>query len=500
MNLANSEMTNKRSVGLQARSTMWSENLMASQERALARLSKTVGHLEAHPTSTSAPAQAHQASTHPSWHPSHCNPWKLKAVQAAISSGKLGEHNPLAMMWNVSELERAVRSVHDAFPGWLHTTAAKANPLLKLFEVVKEVGLGAEAASLGELTQAIRAGFEPTKIVFDSPIKTRAELQYAVDQGVNVNVDNLQELAKLAAIVQSGSEAETKAVKSSLYGIRVNPEVGAGSISTHSTSVPWSKFGVGVLEHRAALLSAYRQYPWLRMVHCHAGSQGCPLELIAAGLRRTVDFALEVNKAAGRQQITKIDCGGGLPVNFSDEAVTPTFQQFAQVLRATVPELFSGQFQVLSEHGRAYFAKCGFIVSRVEHTKVAGGRHIAIQHAGADLAVRTIYHPATWPLRITVLDSHGCPRVCREDQLLEYDVAGPCCIAGDIIASRRMLPLIEPGDYIIVHDTGAYYHSSWSYYNSRQAPALYSFREQAQLTIETIRKAASVDETLRFFT
>ena len=90
-----------------------------------------------------------------------------------------------------------VAEVNTAFPGWCHTTAAKANPLLGLFHLVRftvpaeshrctylvvcthplacsfrDEGLGAEAASLGELTQALYAGFAPEKIMFDSPTKT----------------------------------------------------------------------------------------------------------------------------------------------------------------------------------------------------------------------------------------------------------------------------------------------------------------------------------------
>jgi hypothetical protein len=49
--------------------------------------------------------------------------------------------------------------------------------------------------------------------------------------------------------------------------------------------------------------------------------------------------------------------------------------------------------------------QAGWFGSRVEYTKVNGGRHIAAQHAGADIAIRTIYHPTIWPLRVTVMDS-----------------------------------------------------------------------------------------------
>eukprot|EP00456_Euglypha_rotunda_P048724 TRINITY_DN39052_c0_g1_i8.p1 TRINITY_DN39052_c0_g1~~TRINITY_DN39052_c0_g1_i8.p1 ORF type:complete len:138 (-),score=16.34 TRINITY_DN39052_c0_g1_i8:7-420(-) len=136
---------------------------------------------------------------------------------------------------------------------------------------------------------------------------------------------------------------------------------------------------------------------------------------------------------------------------------------------------------------------------------MAGGRGIALQHAGVDLCIRTVYHPKSWPLRLTVTDAKGKPRVtsyAKEKNpeltldLLEQDVAGPCCIAGDVIAHMRLLPRIFPGDWVIVHDTGAYYHASWSYYNSRQSPAILFFEDGK---IKKIKDGAKVEDTLAFF-
>lgn len=263
--------------------------------------------------------------------------------------------------------------------------------------------------------------------------------------------------------------------------------------------MPWSKFGVGLLQYGAELLQAYKERPWLNMVHVHAGSQGMALEAIVEAIRRCVEFAHSVNKAAGHQQVTMIDIGGGLPVNFETEEYTPDIPRFVEMLRERVPELFSGELRAITEYGRWYLAKAGFIVSRVEYTKVAGGRHIALQHAGADLCLRTVYHPEKWPLRITVFDHAGAMRTAPASALKTWDIGGPCCIAGDVIARLRPLPSINPGDHIIVHDTGAYYHSAWSFYNSRQAPALFSFDESSPDALALIRPAATVQETLSFF-
>ena len=91
-------------------------------------------------------------------------------------------------------------------------------------------------------------------------------------------------------------------------------------------------------------------------------------------------------------------------------------------------------------------------------------------------------------------------RVARPEELLPYDIGGPCCIAGDVIARLRPLPRIYPGDFIIAHDVGGYYHSAWSYYNSRQPPALFSYKEEENIKFTPLRVPQTVNDTVAFFT
>ncbi len=85
------------------------------------------------------------------------------------------------------------------------------------------------------------------------------------------------------------------------------------------------------------------------------------------------------------------------------------------------------------------------------------------------------------------------------DSLLSYDIGGPCCIAGDVIARMRPFPRIHPGNFVAIHDTGAYYHSAWSFYNSRQPPALYAYTESEPITFTRLRSPQTVDDTTAFF-
>jgi len=387
-------------------------------------------------------------------------------LQAAIQAGYLDEERPLAAFVDTNGIAKTISSLQQAFPEhFVHTFAAKANTMSRALALVKAHGMGCEVASPGELEQALRAGFEPETIVYDEPAKTRGVLEKVLGLGIGLNIDNFQEFERVRGLVGAAGSR-------SRIGFRINPQVGSGKISAMSTATFTSKFGFALedMGNRAAIVAAYRANPWLTSLHTHVGSQGCSLELMTAGIRKMVDLAESINSAAGRQQVEVIDIGGGLPVNFESEEVSPTFDEYASALKREVPELFSGKYTGKTEFGRSIFAKNGFIASRVEYTKVSGGRRIAISHAGAQIATRTVFMPDHWKIRLSVFDSSGTVKTENEEV---QDVAGPLCFAGDMIATGRHLPLIEPGDFVVLHDTGAYYFSSPFYYNALCAPAVY---------------------------
>jgi len=406
-------------------------------------------------------------------------------MEAAVQQGLLGEDHLLAGFLDVDNIRQTVAELQAAFgEHFTHTFAAKANCLVRVLSLLRQQGMGCEVASPGELQQALSAGFPADTIVFDSPAKTQGEIRAALELGIALNIDNFQELARVRAALAVQSS-------SSVIGFRLNPQVGVGTIAAMSTATHTSKFGVPLEENRMQLLEVYLHHPWLIGVHTHIGSQGCPFELVAHGIEKMVLFAEEINTRAGRRQVQVIDIGGGLPVNFASDEVSPTFSDYAQFLHTVIPQLFSGQYRVITEFGRAILAKNGFLAARVEYTKTAGDRHIAITHAGAQTATRTVFMPDMWAIRISVCDSAGR---AKNHEKIPQDIVGPCCFAGDIIAHDRLLPLTEPGDFILAHDTGAYYFSTPFHYNSLPRIAVYGFTiaEDGTVAFEVFR----AEETL----
>ncbi len=416
---------------------------------------------------------------------------KARVTEAAVAQGLIGGDVLLAGFVDVESVRRVVGELKSAFPDhFMHAFAAKAGCLEGILRLLRAEGMACEVASPGELEQALGAGFEPSRIVFDSPAKTWGEIRTALRHGMTLNVDNWQELQRVDTVLAE------QGASNSVIGIRINPQVGVGTIAAMSTATRTSKFGIALDDpgSRARIVDAYRQRPWLTCVHTHVGSQGCPLELIAGGVGKAVALAKEINTAIGHKQVTTVDIGGGLPVNFEGDEITPTFAEYAATLREAVPALFSGEFKVITEFGRSIMAKNGFIVARVEYTKTTGGRHIAMTHAGAQVATRTVFMPELWTIRVSALDPNGRPKTGEK---IAQDVAGPCCFAGDIIASRRPLPLLAPDDWVLLHDTGAYYFSTPFVYNSLPRVAVHGFTVEGDaVRFELLRREETVAEVV----
>jgi len=263
-----------------------------------------------------------------------CDLKKIKIIQKAIKSNILNEKNPLAMFYDLSRFERTINQVKIFPSNWIHTSALKSNPLKGMMQILKDNGLGYESASLGELSQALSMKIEPHKIVFDSPAKTLEELELALTSGVVINIDNFQELVKIEKILKE------KKIKNPTVGVRINPQVGLGKIKAMSTSGSTSKFGIPSNEYKNELIEAYKKNNWLKGVHVHVGSQGCGMDLMISGIRQAIDFAKNINQIVGKKQVTFIDVGGGLPVNFDNESDVSedaiSFQDYFTIMKKKI--------------------------------------------------------------------------------------------------------------------------------------------------------------------
>jgi len=97
----------------------------------------------------------------------------------------------------MDRLQARLENVMTNLPDWTHGVAIKSCPLSGVLRQAQKLGFGAECASMGEVKHAIALGFEPSKIIYDSPVKTKTNLEIAIKEGIYFNLDNVDEVLKV---------------------------------------------------------------------------------------------------------------------------------------------------------------------------------------------------------------------------------------------------------------------------------------------------------------
>lgn len=378
-------------------------------------------------------------------------------LQKAWSEGLLHpDTDPAALFVDWDVLEHRLEYLQAQWPRFHHAIAIKSQPHAGVLSHLVDRGFGLEAASLEEVKRALDAGCAASKIVFDSPVKTRAELAWIQDNapGMYVNVNALEELPR---------HAEHPRYR---MGLRINPEIHTGSPALFHVSSNASKFGVALSE-RPALLDALVRYPFSGL-HLHSGSQITDLEAQMDAVLAVVALAVEANalrKERGIAPLDWIDIGGGLPA-----APWEGMGAYAEVFFRRMPAEWLPAFAWHTEFGQWVHAHAGWTASRLEYVLPRqNAPHVAYLHVGADLFLRDAYtQPRPFPLQ--PLDASGEPLSESTTQL--YDLAGPLCFAGDYLARSVQLPVLREGDWLVIHGTGANAYGLWSRHCSRDIPAV----------------------------
>jgi len=397
------------------------------------------------------------------------------------------ENDTTIIFYDFDSLFKKINILKSAFPSnTQHTSAIKANPLIKVLEKLQKLDIGVEAASEGELFLAIKSGFNFSQIVFDSPAKTRKEIQFAIESGIHINADSIMELERI-------QELNDRIKPTSRIGLRINPQVGYGTIAVTSVGGDYSKFGVPLKEYRIKIIEAFLKYNWLSGIHMHIGSQGCSMQMLLNGFESGLQLITDIQQKTGNT-IRFFDIGGGLPVSYHHDQNPPDINEYGIKIQELLKQYQLEDLQLITEFGRYLHANSGFIISKVEYVKHYTDSKTLIIHAGADLFLRECLNPGQWFHEYTLLDKNGMIKV--SDSKLKYHIAGPLCFAGDIVARDIELPKADEGDYLVIHDSGAYTFGMWSKYLSRMFPKVIGITEKS---FEIIRNRETPEDIYKFW-
>ena len=328
--------------------------------------------------------------------------------------------------------------------------AVKANSNIHILPLLSDLGSGFDVVSGNELQRCLLAGADRKKIVFSGVAKSHEEIKLAIESDIlSINIESVGEFERIAAIAKELNKTVNCA-------LRINPDITIGSHKYIETGSKTSKFGLDKESvGKISELSKSNEHINIKAVACHIGSQISDENLILKSLIYIKEIADQLKEEG--HKVNFLDIGGGLGIQYKDEE-----KGDPKILISEVKTLLKEtDYQVIVEPGRSIVGTSGILLTKVEYIKEAGEKKFAIIDAGMNDLIRPSLYEA-W---------HKVREVEERDLESEtYDLAGPVCETGDILARDRSLKL-QPDDYLVFMDVGAYGSVMSSNYNSRLKPA-----------------------------
>ncbi|PID43581.1 MAG: pyridoxal-dependent decarboxylase, exosortase A system-associated [Proteobacteria bacterium] len=330
--------------------------------------------------------------------------------------------------------------------------AIKANPLPVLVNYTSSLVDGLDVASLKELRVALASGTTPENISFAGPAKSRADIAGAVAAGIIINAESETELDRIRACAEAAG-------KTAKIAIRVNPDFELKASGMKMGGGP-KQFGIDA--ERVADIVRNLDTEFLEFVgyHIFSGSQNLKPESIIEAHNNTFELARRLVETSGRP-ITKLNIGGGFGIpyfpgeNYLDLA--PVSENLSQLLQH-YSELAENT-EIVIELGRYLVGESGLYICQVTDKKVSrnhtylmcdGGLHHHLSNSGNFGQVIRKNYPVT-------IESNNSESGNGEPGEMETVTAvGPLCTPLDTLADKMELPKAEPGDFLVVFQSGAY--------------------------------------------
>ncbi|MCE2455247.1 MAG: diaminopimelate decarboxylase [Gemmatimonadetes bacterium] len=402
-------------------------------------------------------------------------------------------------VYDVALVEELARGFLEAFAaeGTLLAYSVKANGNLTILHRLAALGCGADVTSAGELHRALKAGVEPSRIVFAGVGKSEAEIRAGLATGICAfNVESASELRRIERV------ARTEGVRARV-GVRVNPDVDAATPHEFTRTgraadkfgVPWREV-VGLFEW-----AAERDALAPRGLAMHIGSQIVETAPYAEALERVAGLAEQL-MAAGFP-LEYLDIGGGFGIGY-DGGERLDFRALAEEV---VPRVVGLGLRLILEPGRAIVGEAGVLLTRVEYVKRTAGKTFVIVDGGMSELLRPSHYGGFHAIEIAgdaeAVNGVGTGGKARNESAPDpggrsreaVDVVGPVCESGDFLARDRRLPrLPAEGELLAVRTAGAYGFTMASNYNGRPRPAEVMVERGAA---RIVRRRETLDDLIR---
>ena len=372
----------------------------------------------------------------------------------------------------IRENAKAVKEAFAWNTGFKEYFAVKATPNPYLINILREYGCGCDCSSLTELMLSEAMGVSGSDIMFSSNDTPAEEYAYAAKLGAIINLDDITHIECVEKIL--GKLPET-------MSCRYNPG-GVFKMSNGIMDNPGdAKFGFTTEQ----MFEGYRILKEKGVknfgMHAFLASNTVTNEYYPMLAKEMFELAVKLEKETGAD-IKFINLSGGIGIPYKPDQEPNDIRIIGEGVRKVYEEVLvpagMGDVAIYTEMGRFMMGPYGQLVTQAIHEK-----HTHKEYIGVDACAVNLMRPAMYGAyhHITVL---GKEESCCDHK---YDVTGSLCENNDKFAVDRMLPEIEVGDYLVIHDTGAHGYAMGYNYNGKLKSAELLLKEDG--SVQLIRRA-----------
>lgn len=378
-------------------------------------------------------------------------------------------------LYDEKGIRENVKALKEAFSwnkGFKEFFAVKATPNPYLIQILREYGCGCDCSSLTELMLSKAMGVEGEDIMFSSNETPASEYAYANQVGAIINLDDISHIDYLEKTL--GKLPKT-------LSCRYNPG-GVFKISTSIMDNPGdAKYGFTTEQ----LFEGFKRLKAKGVenfgLHSFLASNTVTNDYYPTLARQLFELAVKLKEDTGAN-ITFINLSGGIGVPYRPEQEPNDIYAIGEGVRKAYEEILvpagMGEVAIYTELGRFMMAPYGHLITTAIHAK-----HTYKEYIGCDACAVNLMRPAMYGAyhHITVSGKEDMP--CDH----KYDVVGSLCENNDKFAIDRMLPEIETGDILVIHDTGAHGFAMGYNYNGKLKSAELLLKEDG--SVQLIRRA-----------
>ncbi len=378
-------------------------------------------------------------------------------------------------LYDEKGIRENAKRVKEAFawnPGFKEYFAVKATPNPRILEILRDYGFGTDCSSATELMMSEAAGFTGHDIMFSSNDTPAEEFRMADEMGAIINLDDFTHIEFLEQVL--GRIPET-------ISCRFNPG-GVFKISNSIMDNPGdAKYGMT----EAQMFEAFRVLKEKGAkefgIHAFLVSNTVTNEYYPMLAEKLFELAVRLQKETGAK-IGFINLSGGVGIPYSPDQEPNDIYAIGEGVRQAYEKILTpagmGDVAIYAEMGRFMLGPYGCLVTKAIHEK-----HTYKEYVGVDACAVNLMRPAMYGAyhHITVMGKEQEP--CDH----KYDIVGSLCENNDKFAIDRMLPKIDKGDLLVIHDTGAHGFSMGYNYNGKLRSAELLLKEDG--SVQLIRRA-----------